>query len=146
MTDADPKFIMRLSKIRNNRLLDRIQMVVDVFYDRAVKVTKENIKKKIVSQFKKQNVVVFGARKAYGGGRTRCFAMVYDSEDSMKKFEPKKRLARIEREKLAPKDRKVEKKKEGRKVSKVKKHQRQKKRGTLRRQTINLERKQKKKK
>ena len=146
MTDADPKFIMRLSKIRNNRLLDRLQMVVDVFYDRAVKVTKENIKKKIVSQFKKQNVVVFGARKAYGGGRTRCFAMVYDSEDSMKKFEPKKRLARIEREKLAPKDRKAEKKKEGRKVSKVKKHQKQKKRGTLRRQNINLERKQKKKK
>ena len=146
MTEADPKFIMRLSKIRNNRLLDRLQMVVDVFYDRAVKVTKENIKKKIVSQFKKQNVVVFGARKAYGGGRTRCFAMVYDSEDSMKKFEPKKRLARIEREKLAPKDRKAEKKKEGRKVSKVKKHQKQKKRGTLRRQNINLERKQKKKK
>ena len=146
MTDADPKFIMRLSKIRNNRLLDRLQMVVDVFYDRAVKVTKENIKKKIVSQFKKQNVVVFGARKAYGGGRTRCFAMVYDSEDSMKKFEPKKRLARIEREKLAPKDRKAEKKKEGRKVSKVKKHQKQKKRGTVRRQTINLDRKQKKKK
>ena len=72
--------------------------------------------------------------------------MVYDTEDSMKKYEPKKRLARIEREKLAPKDRKVEKKKEGRKVTKVKKHQKQKKRGTLRRQTINLERKQKKKK
>ena len=42
----EPKFIMRLSKIRNNRLLDRLQMVVDVFYERAVKVTKESIKKK----------------------------------------------------------------------------------------------------
>ena len=142
----EPKFIMRLSKIRNNRLLDRLQMVVDVFYERAVKVTKESIKKKIASQFKKNNVVIFGARKAYGGGRTRCFAMVYDSEDAMKKYEPKKRLARIEREKLAPKDRKADKKKEGRKVSKVKKHQKQKKRGILRRQNINLERKQKKKK
>ena len=142
----EPKFIMRLSKIRNNRLLDRLQMVVDVFYERAVKVTKESIKKKIAAQFKKNNVVIFGARKAYGGGRTRCFAMVYDSEDAMKKYEPKKRLARIEREKLAPKDRKADKKKEGRKVSKVKKHQKQKKRGTLRRQNINLERKQKKKK
>ena len=146
MTDADPKFTIRLSKIRNNRVLDRLQMVVDVFYERNVKVTKESIKKKIVSQFKKQNVVVFGARKAYGGGRTRCFAMVYDNEDALKKYEPKKRLARIEREKLAPKDRKADKKKEGRKVSKVKKHQKQKKRGTLRRQNINLERKQKKKK
>ena len=121
-------------------------MVVDVFHENNVKITKENIKKKIASQFKKSNVVIFGAKKAYGGGRTRCFAMVYDSEDFMKKYEPKRRLARIEREKLAPKDRKGEKKKEGRKVLKVKKHQRQKKRGTARRQEINLARKQKKKK
>ena len=142
----EPKFTIRLSKIKNNRVLDRIQMVVDVFYEPSVKVTKENIKKKLVSQFKKSNVVIFNAKKSFGGGKLRCFAMVYDSEDAMKKYEPKKRLARIEREKLAPKDRKVEKKKEGRKVSKVKKHQRQKKRGTVRRQNINLERKQKKKK
>ena len=135
-----------LNKIKNNRVLDRLQMVVDVFYEHAVKVTKESIRKKIASQFKKNNVVIYSAKKAFGGGRLRCFAMVYDSEDSMKKYEPKKRLSRIEREKLPPKDRKVEKKKEGRKVSKVKKHQRQKKRGTLRRQNINLERKQKKKK
>ena len=142
MATEEPKFTIRLSKIKNNRVLDRVQMVVDVYYERNVKVTKENIKKKIASQFKKQNVVIFGARKTYGGGR----AMVYDNEDSMKKYEPKKRLIRLEREKLAPKDRKVEKKKEGRKVCKVKKHQKQKKRGTLRRQNINLERKQKKKK
>ena len=146
MAAEEPKFTLRLSKIKNNRVLDRVQMVVDVYYEPTLKITKENIKKKIASQFKKSNVVIFGAKKSYGGGRTRCFAMVYDNEDSMKKYEPKRRLARIEREKLAPKDRKVEKKKEGRKVSKVKKHQKQKKRGTLRRQTINLERKQKKKK
>ena len=142
----EPKFTLKLSKIKNNRVLDRIQMVVDVFYEPTLKITKENIKKKIASQFKKNNVVIFGAKKSFGGGRTRCFAMVYDTEDSMKKYEPKRRLARIEREKLAPKDRKVEKKKEGRKVTKVKKHQKQKKRGTLRRQNINLEIKQKKKK
>ena len=146
MATEEPTFTVKLSKIKNNRVLDRVQMVVDVFYAPNVKVTKENIKKKIASQFKKSHVVIFGAKKAYGGGRTRCFAMVYDSEDSMKKYEPKRRLLRIEREKLAPKDRKVEKKKEGRKVNKVKKHQRQKKRGTARRQQINLDRKQKKKK
>ena len=146
MAAEEPKFTMKLSKIKNNRVLDRTQMVVDVYYEPTLKITKENIKKKIASQFKKPNVVIFGAKKSFGGGRTRCFAMVYDTEDSMKKYEPKRRLARIEREKLAPKDRKVEKKKEGRKVTKVKKHQKQKKRGTLRRQNINLERKQKKKK
>ena len=141
----EPSFTIRLGKIKNNRLLDRVQMVCDVFYEPKAKITKEMIKNKIARQFKKPNVVIFSAKKAFGGGRIRCFAMVYDSEDSMKKYESKKRLARIEREK-EKKKKKVEKKKEGRKVLKVKKHQRQKKRGTTRRQNINLERKQKKKK
>ncbi len=141
----EPNFTIRLAKIKNNRLLDRIQMVCDVYYEPKAKVTKEHIRKKIAQQFKKQNVVIFSAKKSFGGGRSRCFSMVYDSEDSMKKYESAKRLARIEREK-DPKNKKVEKKKEGRKVVKVKKHQKQKKRGTVRRQNINLERKQKKKK
>ena len=55
----EPKFTVRLSKIKNNRVLDRVQMVVDVFYEPNVKVTKENIKKKISSQFKKNHVVIF---------------------------------------------------------------------------------------
>ena len=139
----EPNFTIRLGKIKNNRLLDRVQMVCDVYYEPKAKVTKEHIRKKIAQQFKKQNVVIFSAKKAFGGGRIRCFAMVYDSEDSMKKYESAKRLARIERQK---ENKKGEKKKEGRKVAKVKKHQRQKKRGTARRQNINLERKQKKKK
>ena len=140
----EPNFTIRLGKIKNNRLLDRVQMVCDVFYEPRTKITKEHIRKRIEKKFKKPNVVIFNAKKAFGGGRIRCFAMVYDSEDSMKKYESAKRLARIEREKDPKK--KVEKKKEGRKVTKVKKHQRQKKRGTARRQEINLARKQKKKK
>ena len=140
----EPNFTIRLGKIKNNRLLDRVQMVCDVFYEPRTKITKEHIRKRIEKKFKKPNVVIFNAKKAFGGGRIRCFAMVYDSEDSMKKYESAKRLARIEREK--DKSKKVEKKKEGRKVCKVKKHQKQKKRGTVRRQNINLERKQKKKK
>ena len=140
----EPNFTIRLGKIKNNRLLDRVQMVCDVFYEPRTKITKEHIRKRIEKKFKKPNVVIFNAKKAFGGGRIRCFAMVYDSEDSMKKYVSAKRLARIEREKDPKK--KLEKKKEGRKVTKVKKHQRQKKRGTARRQEINLARKQKKKK
>ena len=143
MAEEQPNFTIRLAKIKNNRLLDRIQMVCDVYYEPKTKITKEHIKKKIAQQFKKPNVVIFNAKKVFGGGRIRCFAMVYDSEDSMKKYESAKRLARIEREKDK---KKAEKKKEGRKVFKVKKNQKQKKRGTARRQNINLERKQKKKK
>ena len=46
MSGEEPKFTIRLSKIKNNRVLDRLQMVVDVYYEPTVKVTKENIKKK----------------------------------------------------------------------------------------------------
>ena len=88
----EPSFTIRLGKIKNNRLLDRVQMVCDVFYEPKAKITKEMIKNKIARQFKKPNVVIFSAKKAFGGGRIRCFAMVYDSEDSMKKYESKKRL------------------------------------------------------
>ena len=59
--------------------------------------------------------VIFLAWKVFCGWRAKCFAIVYDNEVSMKKYDPKKRLTIIEREKLAPKDRKVEKKKECRK-------------------------------
>ena len=99
MAEEQPNFTIRLAKIKNNRLLDRIQMVCDVYHEPKTKITKEHIKKKLVQQFKKPNVVIFNAKKTFGGGRIRCFAMVYDSEDSMKKYESAKRLARIEREK-----------------------------------------------
>ena len=119
---------------------------MNVFHAPNVKVTKEDIKEKLKSQFKKQHVSVFGMTKLYGGGRTKCFVLIYDSEDAMKKIEPQSRLNRMEMEKLPPKERKAQKKKEGRKVLKVKKHQGQRKRATKRRQELNLARKQNKRK
>ena len=94
-------------------------MSLDAFYETTVKV----IKKKILTQIKKNNVLIFRARKAFSGERIRYFAMIYDYEDSMIKNESKRRLERLEIERLAPKYGKVEKKKEGRKVFKVKKLQ-----------------------
>ena len=139
--------IVRFSKIKNNRLLNRVQMMVDVFHPSENKVTKEQIREYVRTHFKKQHVSLFGVKKFFGGGRTQGFCLIYDNEDSMKKYEPVSRLRRAELEKVAPKDRKKkEGKKEGRKVQKVKKHQGQKKRGTKRRQDKNLARKQNKKK
>ena len=48
----EPSFTIRLGKIKNNRLLDRVQMVCDVFYEPKAKITKEMIKNKIARQFK----------------------------------------------------------------------------------------------
>ena len=48
----EPKFTIRLAKIKNNRLLDRIQMVCDVYYEPKAKITKELIKKKLLHNLK----------------------------------------------------------------------------------------------
>ena len=141
------KLVVRFTKVKNNRLLNRVQMIVDVYHPAEQNVTKEQIKECIKNKFKKPHVSLIQVKKLFGGGRTKGFALVYDNEDSMKKFEPARRLARFSREKLPPKDRKKAKgKKEGRKVKKVKKHAGMKKRGTKRRQDKNIKRKQDKKK
>lgn len=40
-------------------------------------------------------VFVFGFRTVFGGGRSSGFALVYDSVEAAKKYEPKYRLARV---------------------------------------------------
>ena len=43
----------------------------------------------------KDQVSVFGFRTQYGGGKSTGFALVYDSSEALKKFEPHYRLVRI---------------------------------------------------
>jgi len=40
-------------------------------------------------------IFCFGFKTQFGGGKTTGFALVYDSLDFAKKFEPKYRLARV---------------------------------------------------
>ena len=136
----------RYSKIKNNKLLNRVQMIVDVFHSTKVKVTKSMIMEEVKKKFKKNHISVFGVKKLYGGGRTKAFVLVYDSEDAMKKIEPPSRLKKIELEKIPKDQRKKADKKDSRKARKVKKNQSAKKRATVRRQELNLKRKQNKKK
>ena len=42
----------RFSKVKNNRLLNRVQLIVDVLHDREAKVTKEQIREKLRAVFK----------------------------------------------------------------------------------------------
>ena len=141
------KLHCRFTKVKNNRLLNRVQMVVDCYHSAEQNVTKEQIREVIKNKFKKQHIVLIQVKKLFGGGRTKGIALVYDNEESLKKIETVRRVDREAKEKLAPKDRKKGgKKKEGRKVKKVKKHQAIKKRGTTIRREKNLKRKQEKKK
>jgi len=43
----------------------------------------------------KDQVSVFGFRTQYGGGKSTGFALIYDSHEALKKFEPHYRLVRI---------------------------------------------------
>ena len=135
----------RFSKVKNNRLLNRVQMVVDVIHPREKNLTKDEIKEFIKTKFKKSHISLIQVKKSFGGGRTRGIALVYDNEESLKRFELERRLERDAREHKPKKDRKSKEKKDTRKKKKIRKHQDLKKRGTKRRQDKVLERKQKKK-
>jgi ribosomal protein S24E len=43
----------------------------------------------------KEQVNVFGLRTKFGGGKTTGFALIYDSPEALKKFEPHYRLVRV---------------------------------------------------
>lgn len=80
-----------------NRLLQRRQMVLDVVHPFLASVSKESLREKLAAMYKcdKNAVVVFGFKLAFGGGKSTGFALIYDSVDAAKKFEPKYRLARV---------------------------------------------------
>ena len=40
-------------------------------------------------------VILFGFRTAFGGGKSTGFALIYDTIEDAKKYEPKYRLARV---------------------------------------------------
>jgi small subunit ribosomal protein S24e len=72
-------------------------MVVDVIHPDRANVPKNEIKKKLADMYKtvSDSIVVFGFKTKFGGGKSTGFALIYDSVDYMKKFEPKYRLARL---------------------------------------------------
>ena len=65
-----------------------------------------------------QRVLTFGFRTDFGGGKSTGFALIYDTIEDAKKFEPKYRLARIGLAKKREGSRKQikEKKNRGKKV------------------------------
>jgi len=87
---------LRTRKFLTNRLLCRKQMVVDVLHPGRATVPKTELREKIARMYKVTSdlVIMFGLRTQYGGGKTTGFALIYDSLDFAKKFEPKHRLVR----------------------------------------------------
>ncbi|KAK3296596.1 S-adenosylmethionine-dependent methyltransferase-like protein [Chaetomium fimeti] len=97
MADSDSPVTLRTRKFIRNPLLGRKQMVVDILHPNRANISKEELRDKLAGMYKaqKDQVNVFGLRTQFGGGKTTGFALVYDSPEAMKKFEPHFRLVRV---------------------------------------------------
>merc|ERR1712084_10472 len=89
--------VIRTRKFMANRLLSRKQMIVDILHPGKPTVSKNDVREKLGQMYKStaDNVVCFGFRTVMGGGKTTGFALIYDSVDLLKKYEPKYRLERL---------------------------------------------------
>jgi small subunit ribosomal protein S24e len=87
---------IRTRKFMTNRLLCRKQMVCDVLHPGLPSIAKKEVRDKLAAMYKVTPDVcfVFGFRTNFGGGKSTGFALIYDTLDYAKKFEPKHRLAR----------------------------------------------------
>merc|ERR1739838_399807 len=85
-----------MGKYMTNRLLCRRQMVIDVTHPGKPSVPKTEIREKLAKMYSctADRVFVFGFKTNFGGGKSSGFALIYDTMDFAKKFEPKYRLAR----------------------------------------------------
>ncbi|CAF0942968.1 unnamed protein product [Didymodactylos carnosus] len=124
---SDSACTIRTRKFKSNRLLCRRQMVVDVLHPDRASLSKKDIREKVAHLYKTTPDVVFcfGFRTNFGGGKSTGFALIYDTLDFAKKFEPKYRQIRhglLEVKKTARKQRK-ERKNRMKKVRGTKKSQ-----------------------
>ena len=69
----------------------------DILHPNRANISKEELREKLGGMYKaqKDQISVFGLRTQFGGGKTTGFALVYDSPEAMKKFEPTYRLVRV---------------------------------------------------
>lgn len=69
----------------------------DILHPNRANISKDELRAKLAELYKanKDQVNVFGLRTQFGGGKTTGFALVYDSPEALKKFEPHYRLVRV---------------------------------------------------
>ena len=73
-----------------------LQMIVDIIHPGRPNVPKKELQDVVGGMYKADAklIVLFGFRTKFGGGKSTGFCLIYDNEDSMRKFEPKYRLIR----------------------------------------------------
>jgi len=96
MADSSAPVTLRTRKFTTNRLLSRRQFIVDVIHPLRPPISKTEVSEKLAGIYKADpaRVVTFGFKTHFGGGRSTGFALIYDSEEVQRKFEPRYRLVR----------------------------------------------------
>eukprot|EP00956_Cyclotella_meneghiniana_P009527 scaffold13168_cov66-Cyclotella_meneghiniana.AAC.8 len=94
---AGDSVVVKTRKFTKNPLLSRRQMIVDIIHPGRANVAKSELQEVVGSMYKTSSslVVLFGFRTKFGGGKSTGFCVIYDSEDALRKFEPKHRLVRL---------------------------------------------------
>ncbi|CAM4827217.1 unnamed protein product [Rotaria magnacalcarata] len=83
-------------KFKSSRLLCRRQIIVDVIHPDRASLSKKEIREKVAQLYKTTSDLVFcyGFNTNFGGGKSTGFALIYDTLDFAKKFEPRHHLVR----------------------------------------------------
>ncbi|CAF2231465.1 unnamed protein product [Rotaria magnacalcarata] len=93
---SDSACTIRTRKFKSSRLLCRRQIVVDVIHPDRASLLKKEISEKVAQLYKTTSDLVFcyGFNTNFGGGKSTGFALIYDTLDFAKKFEPRHHLVR----------------------------------------------------
>jgi small subunit ribosomal protein S24e len=70
---------------------------LDVSHKGAANVPKEKLKELLSKKYKAdaKNIVLFGFKTAFGGGKSTGFGLIYENSDYLLKYEPKGRLRKV---------------------------------------------------
>lgn len=72
-------------------------MIVDVLHPGRANVAKSELQEVVGKMYKgdPKLTVLFGFRTKFGGGKSTGFCLIYDNENSLRKFEPIHRQVRL---------------------------------------------------
>jgi small subunit ribosomal protein S24e len=70
---------------------------LDIIHPDVASVSRNQLKADLAKKFKtdEKNIVVYGLKTQYGGGRSVGFCLVYENHQYLLKYEPKNRLRKV---------------------------------------------------
>mmetsp|Transcript_119446 Transcript_119446/g.168011 ORF Transcript_119446/g.168011 Transcript_119446/m.168011 type:complete len:110 (+) Transcript_119446:111-440(+) len=72
-------------------------MILEVIHPGQPNVSNDTLKGLLAKKYKTdvKNIIVYGFKTAFGGGRSHGFCLIYDNADAIQKYEPKYVLRRL---------------------------------------------------